>query len=282
MVGNPDGIPADALEEIAYLAKSANRLRLLGTLASGSYSRRELDELTGIARTTIGRIVNEFEERGWAERTPDGEYTTTPMGEQVVTEFTPLVESMEGIRKLGNLVTWIQAVERPLGIHHLSDATVRWIEQDDPMEVIDFFTDLMRDTSEFHTLNHLAPAVTVTKIVRDRLVADQLTATFVLTGELVDYIQGRPDRRERWRDCVAAGADVYRYDGAVPCNLILFDERGYIANSQAEYGDQYTMVESENTAVRAWAKEVIEVHKADSKPLDTGAFEDPTTAGNDR
>ena len=278
MVGDSDGIPADALEDIAYLAKSANRLRLLDTLASGSYSRRELDELTGIARTTIGRIVNEFEERGWAERTPDGEYTTTPMGEQAVTEFTPLVESMGTIRKLGNLVVWLQAVEPPLGLHHLSDATVRWPEQDDPMEIIDFFTDLMRDTSEFHTLNHLAPAVTVTEIMRDRLVADQLTATFVFTGELVDYIQRRPDRRERWRDCVAAGADVYRYDGAVPCNLLIFDEREYIAKSQAEYGDQYTMIESDNTAVRAWAREVIETHKTDSKRLDTGAFGDPTTA----
>ena len=282
MVENSDGIPADALEDIAYLAKSANRLRLLDTLASGSYSRRDLDERTGIARTTIGRIVNEFEERGWAERTPNGEYTTTPVGEQVVTEFMPLVESMGVIRELGSLVTWIQAVEHPLSLHHLSDATVRWPEQDDPMEILDFFVDLIRDTSEFYTLNHLAPAVAFTEIMRDRLVADQLTATCVFTGELVDYIQRRPDRRERWRDCVAAGADVYRYDGAVPCNLIILDKRGYIAKSQAEHGNQYTMIESENSVVRAWAMEVIETHKVDSRRLDTGAFEDPTTAEDDR
>lgn len=276
-----DSISSDALEDIAYLAKSANRLRLLDTLASGSYSRRELDERTGIARTTIGRIVNEFEERGWVVRTPDGKYTTTPVGEQVVAEFTPLVESMGAIRKLGNLVSWLQMGEQSISLRHLRNATVRRPEHDDPMEIIDFFVNLIRDASEFYTLNHLAPAVAFTEIMRDRLVADQLTATCVLTGELVDYIHERPDRRERWRECIAAGADVYRYDGEVPCNLLILGEKGFIAKSQAEYGEQYTMIESGHSAVRSWALGVIEKHKADSKRLDSGAFEDSTTSEDD-
>ena len=125
MVGDPDAVPAGALESIAYLARSHNRVALLATLSTGAYTPSDLHDATGVARTTVGRIVNEFEEREWVERTSDGTYVTTPTGDQVAAEFTPFVESMAVVRKLGDKVAWVQEVDPPLDLHHLGEAVVR-------------------------------------------------------------------------------------------------------------------------------------------------------------
>lgn len=277
MVEGAEEISSGALEDIAYLARSANRVKLLVVLASGSYTRRELDDNTGIARTTIGRVVTEFEERGWVERTTDGEYTATPVGRQVVDEFTPLVESMAAIRKLRNLVAWLQATETPINLTHLSDATVIRPEQGDPREIIDYFIERIHDTSEFYTLNQLAPTGEFVEVLLDRLSGDQLTATFVLSVELVDYIRERPERRERWSACIKAGAKVYRFDQPIPCNLLILDETVFIANTQDKYGEPYTMIESDSEAVKSWAYDIISSHQADSERLDANMLKSSTT-----
>ena len=48
-----DTIPAEALKEVAYLSRSANRVEILQTLTRGSHTRRDLTELTGASRTTL-------------------------------------------------------------------------------------------------------------------------------------------------------------------------------------------------------------------------------------
>ena len=87
-------IPAEALKEVAYLSRSANRVEILQTLTRGSHTRRDLTELTGASRTTLDRIVNELEERGWARRTDDGDYTATPAGDHLMAQLLPFVESV--------------------------------------------------------------------------------------------------------------------------------------------------------------------------------------------
>lgn len=273
MAGNLDAVPADALEDIAYLARSANRLRLLDVLTSGSYRRGELHELTGIAKTTIGRIINEFEERTWVERTSDGEYTVTPTGEQVAVEFIPLIEAMAAIRKLGDMVAWIQAPEQSIGLHQFSDATVRRPTPTDPMAPTAYYTEGLRDADEFYCLVAVAPPVAFEIAMRDEVVERELTVEHVIADSEFRYICDHPDRIPRWREYVEAGANVYRYDGEVPCNFVILDETVYIAKSQSEYGGEpYTLIESENDVVRSWAHDVVETYRADSTRLDADAF----------
>ena len=89
-----DTIPAEALKEVAYLSRSANRVEILQTLTRESHTRRDLTELTGASRTTLDRIVNELEDRGWARRTDDGDYTATPAGDHLMAQLLPFVESV--------------------------------------------------------------------------------------------------------------------------------------------------------------------------------------------
>lgn len=272
MPDDSDAVPAEALEDIAYLARSANRLRLLDTLASGTYERRDLTERTGIARTTMGRIVNEFEERGWVERTPDGAYTATPVGEQVVAEFTPLVESMAVIRNLGKTVAWIQATENPISRHRLRDATLYRPEATDPAAPTGVYLDEIRTAGEFHCLVGVAPTVPFEKAMLDGVVERGIRVEHVISESEYAYLRSDPERMARWREYIQAGANVYRYDGTVPCNFLIIDGTVYIGKSQSDYGDPYTVIESDDDIVRSWAHDVIERHRTESEQLDTEVF----------
>lgn len=263
MTVSGESIPDGALEDIAYLSRSENRLLVLTALTAGPYTRRELAEVTGVSRATLGRIVNEFEERNWAERTVDGDYEVTPTGHHIATQFTPFAESIEAVRRLGEAVEWLPTDELSIGLHHFSDAFVKRPDHEDPMEIIDYFTDQIRDASEIRVLTHFAPPGPFAKSMRDGFATGRLNGTFVLTGELVDYLRTRSARRERWRANIEAGADVYRYEGDIPCNVLVIDDTVFIKSSRPDsvklsYAEP---IVSKNEIVRAWADDLIETYR---------------------
>lgn len=272
MMGNPDTLPTDALEDIAYLSRSTNRVRVLDALTSGSYTRGELNDLTGSARTTIDRIVSEFEEREWVERTADGDYTATPIGVQIVDEFMPLVETIAVIRKLGDMVAWLQDVEPSIDLRHFSDATIRRPESVDPTDPLARQLEALRRADEFYCLVGVAPPIPFETAMRDRVVKGDLAVEHVISEDEFVYIADRPERATRWREYVEAGANVYCYDGAVPCNIVVFDSTVYIGKTQSDRGEPYAVIESENEAVLSWVHEVIDTYRTKSKRLGVKAF----------
>jgi DNA-binding MarR family transcriptional regulator len=146
---------------------------VLDALARGAYTRRELDEFTEASRTTLDRIVNELEERGWAERTTDGDYVATPTGRRLVAETKPFVGSVAAIRQLGEAVAWLPD-DLSIGLHHFQDAGVRRPGGSDPIETGDYFVELLQETTTFRVLTNLAAPGPVGRALRDRVLADEM------------------------------------------------------------------------------------------------------------
>jgi len=71
---------ADPFEEISFLTRSENRVGVLGTLSEGAYTERELVDETGISKVTVGRITEDFLDRGWVRETEEG-YEATRFGD---------------------------------------------------------------------------------------------------------------------------------------------------------------------------------------------------------
>lgn len=267
-----DGGSADALEDIAYLARSQNRVMTLKALSSESLTRGQLIDRTSIASTTIGRILNELSDRGWVKRTHAGTYTATPVGRQVISEFKPLVVAMSVIQSLGETVAWIQAVDEPLELQSLSDATVRRPVRADPMAPMNAYMEDLRTAAEFHCLVGVAPPENFEESMRNSAVERGMQVEHVITESEFTYLLDYPDRLERWRDYIEAGANVYCHAGSVPCNLMIFDETVYIGNAQSEYGEPYTIIESDNRTVLNWANRIIEKHRVASRKLAPADF----------
>lgn len=266
-------LPEAALEDVAYLSRSANRVRILQALAAEPHARRELMGATGISRTTLGRILNELAERGWVERETDGRFAATRTGEHVVAEFVPLVEAMATLRSLGEAAAWLPASVHDVGIDAFRDATVHRPDPNAPLSFARDLADRIGDAESFRTLTYLAPpAHSVARVLHERVRDDGFTTEFVLAGGLVEHLVEDSERRRRWRESVESGAVVYEYDGYIPCNLFVIDRTVLVVNADTDAGPPGAFVESDDPRVLEWADDLVASHREEAERLDAEAF----------
>lgn len=268
-----------ALEAVAYLARSENRVRILEALSEEPYDRRDLVDETGVSSATAGRVLKELQSRGWAERTRDG-YVATPAGTRVMDEFEPFIGAMETILHLGDAVEWIPRDELSIELRHFDDAAVRRPERYDPAEVTDFFVDLLRDATTFRALTHLVPIEAKETIMLEGLRAERLDVTLVVTGGLFEYLRDHPDHRVRWAALLEAGIDAFRYDDRIPCNLFVLDGTVILADSHSDSGHPYACLVSDDPTVLSWATDLIDRYRVRAERVDgrSLAGEDPVRA----
>jgi|AntRauTorckE6833_2_1112554.scaffolds.fasta_scaffold05094_2 predicted transcriptional regulator len=267
MTGQLDSFASEALEDVAYLARSENRVRILEALSQEPHSRRDLVDVTGVSSATVGRVLQELQSHGWAERTPRG-HLTTPAGDRIVAEFEPFLGAMNAIRHLGDAVEWIPTDELDIGLHHFSDVTVRRPDRYDPVDVSDFFIDLLEDAATIDALTHLVPIEAKETTMLDGVRTGRLTVDLVLTKGLLDYLRGRPGHRARWADLVESGATVYGYDDRIPCNLFVIDDFVILGKSHSDSGHPYAFILSENPTIRAWAHDLVDRYRTAAERVD--------------
>jgi predicted transcriptional regulator len=268
-MAEPSAIPDAALEDIAYLSRSENRVRILETLTADTHSRRELADVTGTSRTTLGRILSELEDRNWTTRTTDGEYVATPRGEHAAVEFLPLVASMQTLRELGEAAGWIPIEELSIDLRHFRDATVRRTVPNEPVEPGRYLAPLIRDASTLSTLTFVAPPRVVGRAMENGVSSDQLTAEHVLAGGLIEHLRDHPDGPPQWHDYITAGARVYYYDGHIPCNLFVVDDTVLLLNDRPNAGEA---IETENETVRSWAHDLIATYREAAETVEADTF----------
>ncbi|WP_256297367.1 helix-turn-helix transcriptional regulator [Haloarchaeobius salinus] len=247
------------MEDIAYLGRSENRLPLLNAVAEKPATRSELSERTGIASTTIGRLINEFQGRNWVERTTDGEYRATPTGRSVVRVFTPFVASMETIRSLGDAVGWLPMDELSIELQHFSEARILRSSPNAPYEFVEQLSDRIRAASWFRVLTFLDPPLPSGEAMQTGVVEGRLTAEHVLAGGLVEYLREQKKQPPRWMEYIEAGATVYCYDGHIPCNLFITDKTVLIMDEKPEGGG--AAIESHDETVRRAVTELYENYR---------------------
>ncbi|OYR41327.1 hypothetical protein DJ82_06020 [Halorubrum sp. Ib24] len=265
---DPDTFPEGALEDIAYLSRSKSRVTILAALAARPCTRRELEDATGIPRTTLDRTVNEFEERGWVVRTPDGNYGATPIGDRVAAESKNFVGAIRAIRTLGDAVAWLPD-GLAIGLRHFAEATVRRPEPNAMNAPTTFATKLMREATEFACLVNTLPSVGFEDAMVNGVLDGRLTTTHVITDGELAVLREDADRVSRWQTYVEAGANLYCYTGRIPCNLLVIDNTVLILDRQPEAVEG---IESTNSVVRSWAQELISEHREDAERLDATAF----------
>lgn len=272
MPDSPGDVPSEALADVAHLARSENRLRILAALADASATRRELEEATGIARATVGRALADFEDRGWVVESDGREYEATPSGDRLVAEFSPFLEAVEAIRRLGDRVAWLPTDEVPIDLGHFRDATIRRPEPADPLAPVNSLSELLHNADQFHCLVGVAPPLGFERTMRDGVVSGDLVTRHVITAAELAYLREDPERLSRWREYVDAGGNVYCYDGDIPCNLLVFDETAVIGGPPMDGGPS-GLVESENETVLAWAHEMISVYQRESERIESDTLE---------
>lgn len=273
-----------ALETTAYLSRSTNRIELLRVLAETATpvgeppdgcSGRELRERLGISRSTSARILGQFTERGWVQRTPEGDYALTPTGRHVEATFCDHFESLAAIRHLGDAIAILPREELDIGLQHFVDATVRRPMSGDPTELARHLASRIEDATRFQWLSYVGPPRSLDDAVQEGVLSNRLSARGVITDTLVEYYREHfPSNRletwqqdERLQPHTDSGLEMYSYDGHVPCNLYVVDETTLIENSQVPDLQPGTVIETDDDTVRLWADRLIETYVEDAERI---------------
>jgi hypothetical protein len=102
--------------------------------------------------------------------------------------------------------------------------------------------------------------------MRDAVVDGRLTTEHVITRGELDYILDQPERPARWAEYVSGGANLYCYDGEIPCNVFVFDETVVLGKTGQPF------IGTDHEAVRRWAVAEIESYRAEAERLRSDVF----------
>lgn len=263
-----------ALEAIAFLARSGNRVQVLRSLAAEEQTRQELREELPVARTTLARVLNELEDRGWIARTGRG-YGTTPEADALLEKFVPLVETAEGLQSLGDAVDWLPPAARSLDVRHFRDADITTSTAENPAGPFDRGVEVIRAADRLRVLCSTGVPRHVV-VARDRLVQDRLDFEGVVESGFPETLRDDPERAGPWRDFAEANA-MSVYEGRVPVNMYLVDEMVllWLGELREDGVVIQGLLESENPAVLSWAESLYEEYRADADPLDPARLPEP-------
>lgn len=259
------------LEGIAFLARSENRVRVLRSLDDDPRSRAELRDELGIPRTTLARILNEFEDRGLIAR--DGQpYATTETADAVLSKFVPLLETMEGIDALGEAIEWLPPPARELEFANYRDTDIVTPPGEDPTAHFDRGFEAIRAASTYRGLTWTS-IPQVFQFLADAHLGGRMDVEHVIEARFLETIRDDDERARPWAEV----ADAIRvYDGYVPISMHVVDGRVLVWLGE-RHGDRLSvhgLLESENREVLRWAESLYEEYRAESVPLDPSTLPD--------
>ena len=260
-----------ALDDIAFLARSQNRVEILAMLSAGPHTRAELQEATDISRPTVGRVVTELQARSLATQTGQ-EYTTSPLGEFLAAEFQSLLEGAETMRKLRGVIKWLPTDEFDFTLDCFADATITTPRPGDPTAPIRRAATMIREADHIQFLC-TAFAPTMYDAIWQRTVHDDQIAIGVMTNELIDAIHAESQTVTVIHEIIASGkAKLYRYDGQCSYDMAIFDETLVGLLVLDDDGYVRAVIDTENEAVRAWVASTIDAHQREAHLLEPDTF----------
>ncbi|WP_226038837.1 ArsR family transcriptional regulator [Natrinema sp. DC36] len=261
-----------ALEEIEFLALSANRVEVLGLLAEGRHTRNELAASTGASQATLGRILGDFEDRSWI-RHDGSEYVATATGRLVAEGFTDLQEILETEGKLRDIVDYLPTHAMDFDLRRLSDATITVPSATRPNAPLSRLLDFIRDGDDVRTFSHTFNGQTL-HVVRERVTAGDQRFRGVFGRNAIDALADESELRDQLEALLAAeDAEIRVREEGVPIAIMIVDELVYLL-LRDENGILRASVDTDDAAVRSWAEDSLDHYWRTATPLEGETLSD--------
>lgn len=260
----------DAFEELSFLTRSENRVEVLEELTDGPVRERTLVDRTGISDVTVGRILDDFTDRGWAAETDVG-YETSPLGDLLAEDYRRLYGTMDVAARLGPVADLLPLAEMEFDLRLLASARVTDPDEFNAMRTVDRWVELIRGADHIRVVS---PPANATKVVSETVVEEvkgRMRFEAVISADYFEPPHGRRDIRDTHREMVEAGAELYQLPPGptISANVALYDDLATMAGSDDD-GTMRVGIESRADPVRDWVRERFETYRdrADRLRLD--------------
>ncbi|WP_245852921.1 helix-turn-helix transcriptional regulator [Natrinema ejinorense] len=263
-----------ALDTIQFFADSANSVRVFEALTAGPTTSRELAEQTGASRSTVARILDTGESRGWIS-SEGSQYELTEEGGIMIAEFRAYLQTVEGIQHLGNAIEWLPSPVRSLDFRHFRTVEIITPKTPAPSRPYDHVAEKIRTTDEVRSLVEVTLPRYVT-LIHEQVNERQLTAELVIESDWIATLPAESEQLPllRFR---AERESIWTYDGEIPLNMHIFDESVtiWLGEQRDEERVVRGLLVAETPAIMSWAEELYEDYRDEAELLDPEAL--PTT-----
>lgn len=254
----------EPFEDFEFLARSEHRVRVLRALAQGPCDRTDLESTTGASRATLGRILGDFQDRGWIERS-GADYETTPVGDLVASDVDDLLATFQAARTLGAVVDWVPVDAMDVDLRSFGDATVVRATEIDTGAPMRHYLDRLESARMLRVLLYGVDATGIDTI-RERVTDDEFDSEAVLAPAAVETVRTVDRMGDRLAAAVREGHDVYRATERPRHDFAIVDDA--VCFFLVDDGGLRGLVETTNEDVREWATETYAAHRADADRLD--------------
>jgi len=259
----------EAVEAVAFLARSEHRVRVLELLAERPLTRDELRARTDVTRVTLNRILGDLEERNWiARRGAAGECTLTDVGELVYEEFVRLVDTVAAGQEWPELVGRLPTDWLGFDLRELSGAERMAADASDPMAPTRVVAEALAGADSVRALvgTFVGPPMYVHReAIRS---GEPIDGGVVFDADATAVCLGDSEVERRWRE-IEAETDTTVYhsvENSFPCNVDVIDGETVFLSFGTEAGG-LDVLRTENPAVRRWAEDAYERERAAAVPL---------------
>ncbi len=252
-----------ALAEIEFLTRSAHRVECLDALAERPRSRADLQALAGASSSTIGRLLREFETRGWIRRDGD-RYRATSDGLFVAGELTTLLDRIETRQQLRDVARWLPAEKLGISIESFSDAVVTVADSDDPYKPIRRYDELIADAGTMRAFG-TATLKSANAGTLYRNVRDGMRTEIIYPPPIVEVVlEWSPMAAKKGLE--GGNLTILLHD-ALPCGLTIFDDRVALTGYDPDTGMLRAIVDTNSPEAREWAEAFYESYRDEARPL---------------
>jgi predicted transcriptional regulator len=259
-----------SLDDVEFLSRSESRVEVIETIDEAPRTRDELKQATEASRTTLSRMLADFEDRDWIFR-ENGRYQSTPEGAFVASEVTRLLENMETAEKLDGSLRWLPIDEFEFDLRRLRDAEVVTLRWNDPA-TMRLLAERLDGASRVRSI---ATSVSreIVDMIQEMSVERDATYEGILADSAVEIVREHPELRRQLREILGSDrTTVYRYDGDEELAMVmLIDDQAAVCN-HGNGGPQMEAVITDDEAFRSWVETYFESARTDAQPLDVEAF----------
>lgn len=254
---------AAALEDVAFLARSVNRVTLLDALRRTAFERHELREHTSMSAPTFARILQELEERDWVERN-GRQYRATTTGAFVVDGLLGAIGTVTTVHRLEALLSAVPVDAVSFDLETLSRARVTVAEPGAPLAPVRRFVSLTERSETLREVNATSIQHFDTDVLRCRLESGRRTE-LIYERRVVESL--RSDHSETVDTLLESGETTLFAHESVPFGLSVFDERVGLCGYDRESGGLTVFVDTDDPDTRRWAETVYERYREEATPI---------------
>lgn len=239
------------LEDIAFLANSENRVAVLSELYDGPHSKHVLMESTDFSRVTLGRILDDLEDRRWI--TQQGQVCDiTPLGAWVIEEFSEYQAMMEAERNLREVVQWFPDEGYGFHVSCLADAEITHISRADASAPISTLIKQFEIGGRIYCFSFAITSQFLEACWR-AVMDGSVTWDWVFTTDVLEVLKNSPEMARQSREMLESGGATYRhYEGKIPYVVIVTEDTVNLRLADSD-GAATALIQTDHDRVRSWA-----------------------------